>query len=121
MGSEPRQVSSALRTIASRIDASRAPDPKLVIRDLRRVIASMSNLIDVQLEENHYNPDSVAWYAYFSQVPSEQDWQMAIDQAQGGPGPLNLIIPAPYGELEEVPGAATEHSGTLRYYLGEAG
>lgn len=40
--SEPAQVSSALRQIAFQIDASTRPDPKLIMRDIRRVMSSIS-------------------------------------------------------------------------------
>jgi|HubBroStandDraft_6_1064221.scaffolds.fasta_scaffold421227_2 hypothetical protein len=40
---KPSQVSSILRRIAAKIDASKRPDPKLVSRDLKRVIIGMES------------------------------------------------------------------------------
>jgi hypothetical protein len=46
---KPLQVSSILRRIAAKIDASKQPDPKLVNRDLKRVIAGMNNSMQEDL------------------------------------------------------------------------
>jgi len=82
------------------------------------------NLVAVQLETNHWNTDSVAFYAYFRQEPAEQDWREAEDSLSDPDGehhgPLGLESAEPWQNREEVPNRLSQTTGLRRFFLGGA-
>lgn len=78
------------------------------------------NFVHAQLETNHHNGAGSAFYAYFSQEPSEEDWREAVQEGSEGER-LGLVDPAEWGDREEVPTPFSARTGLRRYYLGGAG
>jgi hypothetical protein len=121
---KPSQLASQLRRIASAIDNSKKPDRTLVAKELKSVLAAVAKpakLISIQLETNHHNSSSVAWYAYFkgeqALPPSEAFIEAAMNSTKED---LSLDEYDP-SSWEEVPTTLSRSSGLRRYYVGGAG
>jgi len=89
----------------------------------------LAKLVAVQLETNHDNADSTAWYAYFDgEVDTEGAWQgapayvaglrAALRRAASADGaPLGLEFDGPPAEA---PSALSRHAGLRRYRVAAA-
>jgi hypothetical protein len=79
----------------------------------------MANLICVKLETCHANTDGTAWYAYFDDIPTQEEINICFDDPtkrdDEGLGLDSLDGP------ELVPNVLSKHFNIFRYYIGTAG
>jgi hypothetical protein len=77
----------------------------------------LAQLVYVQLETSDYNPDGVAWYAYFDGEPTKDELGKVFDNK-------TLVDGAPLGyeleDAEELPSPLSKHTGLRRYYVAMA-
>jgi len=78
----------------------------------------VAKLVYVQLETNHANTDSVAWYAYFVGAPSEEELANCLDYEDvRESAPLGA---EPCEDPEEVPNLLSKHTGLRRFFVANA-
>jgi len=80
----------------------------------------MKHLVTVKLETNHYNTNSVGWYAYFAKRPSLKDLRKVFDHPTKVENSAPLGWDQEYASFEEVPNTLSERLGAYRYFVAEA-
>jgi hypothetical protein len=83
---EPNQVSEVLRKIAGAIDNSKTPDKRLVVADLKTVIAQIQQTGQQEQQQQQGQQEQQG------QQDQQGQQQQALPKSQGGKGMLKKLL-----------------------------